>query len=287
MPMEVAAQQIVDRIQKNLGVPWKTPTVDGFDAGSPDMPVTGIVTTFAPTLEVLRRAVADKMNMIIARAPAFYRQGRPRSSSGSGNAPATGVLEKDATYRFKRDFVAENNLVIWRFYDNWQARKVDGQLRGLAMALGWEKYHQPDGKADEEPYQTDKPFFVLPSTTLKDMVKSIQDRLKVRGIRVIGDPETEVSKVALSHGMFRVPALQRILREPGVDAVVIGEPVEWEASPYFQDVVAWGQKKGMIILGHEVSEEPGSGELATWLKTFILEVPIEWIPAREPFWVPR
>ena len=50
MPAEVTAQQIIDRIEKNLGVPWKTPTVDGFDAGSSDTTVTGIVTTFAPTV---------------------------------------------------------------------------------------------------------------------------------------------------------------------------------------------------------------------------------------------
>jgi hypothetical protein len=42
----------------------------------------------------------------------------------------------------------------------------------------------------------------------------------------------------------------------------------------------------MVILGQEVSDEPGSGEVASWLKTFIPEVPIEWIPAGEPFWIP-
>ncbi len=276
MAMEITAQQIVDRIQENLGVPWKTSRVDVFYAGSPGTPVTGIATTFTPTLDVLRRAVADKKNLIITRERAFYRKG-----------PPSDALDTDPACRFKRDFIAKNNLAIWRFYDNWQARKVDGQLRGLAMALGWDKYHEPDGKAGEEPYHSEDVFFVLPGTTLEDRVKSIRKRLNIRGIRVIGDAKIKVSKVALSHGMFRVPQLQKILKEPGVDAVVIGEPVEWEASPYFQDIVAWDQKKGMIILGHEVSEEPGSGEVAAWLKTFISEVPIKWIPAGEPFWVPE
>ena len=30
---------------------------------------------------------------------------------------------------------------------------------------------------------------------------------------------------------------------------------------------------------------PGSGEVADWLKGFVTEVPIEWIPAGDPFWV--
>src|SRR6185437_14341958 len=100
-----------------------------------------------------------------------------------------------------------------------------------------------------------------------------------------GDPQTPVSKAFLSHGFFLVPELQRIL-EHDPDLVVIGEPVEWEAGPYFEDVVASGKKKGMIVLGQEVSEEPGSGEVAAWLKTFIRCVPVEWMPAGEPVWMP-
>jgi hypothetical protein len=77
--------------------------------------------------------------------------------------------------------------------------------------------------------------------------------------------------------------MSKILQEPGLDAVVIGEPVEWEASPYFMDAIASGQKKGMIVLGQQASEEPGCGEMAAWLKSFIAEVPVEWMPAGEPF----
>jgi putative NIF3 family GTP cyclohydrolase 1 type 2 len=122
---------------------------------------------------------------------------------------------------------------------------------------------------------------------LLDLARNIQIRLKNQGIRIIGERQTKVRKVAVTHGFFLVPDLQKVLKEPGVDAVLIGEPVEWEASPYFEDIIASGQKKGMVILGHEVSEEPGSGEVASWLKTFISEVPVEWIPAGEPFWVPK
>ena len=45
-----------------------------------------------------------------------------------------------------------------------------------------------------------------------------------------------------------------------------------------------GRAKGLVLLGDEASEEPGSGEMAEWLKGFVTEVPIEWMPAGEPFW---
>jgi hypothetical protein len=40
----------------------------------------------------------------------------------------------------------------------------------------------------------------------------------------------------------------------------------------------------LIVLGHVVSEQAGMKYCAEWLKSFIPEVPIEFIPAAEPFW---
>jgi hypothetical protein len=87
--------------------------------------------------------------------------------------------------------------------------------------------------------------------------------------------------------MYWLPDLQKALSEPGVDLVVAGEP-QWEneLGLYSFDLQAAGVRKGLILLGQQVSEEPGSGELALWLKSFISEVPVEWIPAGEAAWMP-
>ena len=37
----LTARDIVERIQKNVGVPWRTQTVDTFKAGNSDLAVTG------------------------------------------------------------------------------------------------------------------------------------------------------------------------------------------------------------------------------------------------------
>ena len=108
-------------------------------------------------------------------------------------------------------------------------------------------------------------------------------KLKCSAPRVIGDPSLRVTRAVLLPGFLLVPRLAAALRDQSVDLIVCGEPVEWEAAPYFMDIIAPGRKIGMITLGNEVSEEPGSGEAAAWLKTFIKEVPVEWVPASEPF----
>jgi hypothetical protein len=39
----------------------------------------------------------------------------------------------------------------------------------------------------------------------------------------------------------------------------------------------------MIMLGHMMSEDHGMQEVAEWLRAFLAEVPIAFIPAGEPF----
>jgi hypothetical protein len=42
----------------------------------------------------------------------------------------------------------------------------------------------------------------------------------------------------------------------------------------------------LIRLGHVVSEQGGMIYCADWLRSFISEVPIEFVPTKEPFWTP-
>jgi putative NIF3 family GTP cyclohydrolase 1 type 2 len=295
--MAITAQSIVDRIQQETGPGWKKTSVDSFLAGRPDSEVKGIVTTFAPSLEILRKAVASGKNLIISRESPFWardaaqiRPGTggtgPRTASpeagGAGRGPAS--MENDPVYRMKRDYIAANNLIVYRFFENWNARRPDPQLQGLAKALGWDKYYKPSGG---QPWDTSTGFFAIPPATLKETAQNVKKMLKMKSIRVGGDPDIRVTKAALWHGMYWIADLQRMLAEPGVDLIVVGEP-QWEneLSLYNFDLHAAGIKKGMIVLGQEVSEEPGCGEMATWLKSFISEVPVEWISAGEPCWMP-
>jgi putative NIF3 family GTP cyclohydrolase 1 type 2 len=157
-------------------------------------------------------------------------------------------------------------------------------LQGLAKALGWEQNYRPSGGL---PWGRNNGFFEIPPATLKQTAQTIKQTLKMKSIRVGGDPDITIRKVALSHGMYWLPDLQQLLAEPGVDLVVMGEP-QWENElcQYSFDLHAAGIRKGLILLGQQVSEEPGSGEMASWLKSFIREVPVEWIPAGEPSWMP-
>jgi hypothetical protein len=74
--------------------------------------------------------------------------------------------------------------------------------------------------------------------------------------------------------------------DPNGTLIVAGEQREWEGVEYPFDANTAGERKGMILVGHWVSEDQGMRLCADWLKSFISEVPVEWIPAGDPFWRP-
>ena len=68
--------------------------------------------------------------------------------------------------------------------------------------------------------------------------------------------------------------------------LVIGEAREWELVEYAADTITSGAKKGLIVLGHIPSEQGGMIYCAEWLRSFIPEVPIQFVATKEPFWTP-
>lgn len=259
------AAQIIARIRDNVGIPWRTETVDRIVAGVPETRVTGIATTMMATFDVVRRAAAQGKNLVITHEPTFYM-----------HQDQTDKLAEDATVQLKNDFIKTHNMVVFHFHDHWHAMKPDGIATGMTRELGWEKNTDPQ----------DLRRFLFPGIPLAGFAKSIQSRLKIRTMRVLGDPHLSVRRVAASWGyVSQLPGIQ-LLARPDVDLLIAGEAREWEVVEYAQDAISAGKKKGLIVLGHVVSEQAGMKYCAEWLQKFIRDVPIAFVPAAEPFWMP-
>jgi putative NIF3 family GTP cyclohydrolase 1 type 2 len=94
----MTAAELVERIQKNLGIPWNQQTTrDTFKAGSPDTEIKGIATTFMATLDLLQRAHAAGMNLVITHEPTFWN-----------DQDKVQDLAANPTYIFKAGFCAKN-----------------------------------------------------------------------------------------------------------------------------------------------------------------------------------
>jgi putative NIF3 family GTP cyclohydrolase 1 type 2 len=252
-------RRVVERIQSNLGVTWRTETVDTFKAGNPDTAVRGIATTVMATMSVLERAAAAGRNFIISHEPTFY-----------GHTDSTTEIESDPIYQRKAELIKKHDLVVWRFHDHWHMRRPEPMSQGFYQAMGWEKYVQPSGR-----------IVTIPEMTLEAAAKLTREKMGIKALRFMGDPATKITKVGYMPGYGQLPAMMRVMAD--ADLVFTGEQREWEGLYYAHDAIAAGHPKGVIVMGHAVSEEPGMKVCADWLKTFITEVPVELIPAGEPF----
>ena len=95
----------------------------------------------------------------------------------------------------------------------------------------------------------------------------------------VGDPNLAVRNVAALWGTAaQMPAIQ-LLNTP-IDVLVTGYAREWEAVEYAQDMIATGEKKGLILLGEMASVDFGMKYCAQWVTTFVSEVPVAFIPCR-------
>jgi len=259
----ITAGQVVERIQKNVGIPWNPTTYrDTFKIGTPEMEISGIVSTFMSTYDIFQRVVKAGLNMIVTHEPTFW-----------SDRDITKDLGDDPLYREKLGYARKNKLVVWRFHDHIHAMKPDGIFVGWNRALKWDKYQVGD----------DQRMFIMPKTmTLEEVTREVKTNLQSDSIRVIGDPKLPVKKVV--RGSHTLAGNMSAVLE--ADALIVSEAREFDSIEWMRDTVLSGQKKGMILIAHERGEQAGMNYCAEWLRTFITEVPITFLSSNEPFWRP-
>ena len=260
------AGEIVDRIKKNLGAPWRDATYrDTFKSGGADTEVTGIATTCFVTLEVIKKASAAGLNMIIPHEDTFWN-----------DRDDVAVVEKDALYKEKRELLTAKQIVVFRIHDPMHAQRPDFTYVGSARAVGLDPKH-------EDPPGSHR--FVIPETTLAALAADVRKRTGARALRVVGDPKAKVSRIRLGVGYASPP-----VNAPDMDVLISGEQQEsdgnFDSQPYVMDAVSAGVVKGIILLGHTISEEAGMLEMAQWIKGFVPEIPVELVKGGEPLWGP-
>jgi putative NIF3 family GTP cyclohydrolase 1 type 2 len=261
----LTAGDVIDRVKAQVGVPWKTPTVDTIKGGNAGNVVTGITTTFMATLDVIQRSAAAGRNMIITHEPIFWN-----------NLDLPDGLTDNPLYRHKMEVIDRGKLVVWRFHDHWHARSPDGIMEGQHQALGWDRYRNVAVEG------INNGVFELPQTmTLREFAEDVARNLQSDNTRVIGNPATKINKVCNTSNHLRgsVEAL------PFADAFIIKEADrENDLAEWCRDTVLSGQQKGFVFISHNRGEEFGMVNCARWLRTFIPELPVEFIASGDPFW---
>lgn len=262
-------KEIIDEILNKFGGVKLQETCDVMISGSLETEVTGVVTTFMATVDVIRRAVELGANFIITHEPTYYT-GWDR----------TEWLEQDPVYMEKKKLLEENGISIWRFHDHMHMAPTDLIYDGLLDELGWQDYVVKDLP---HPH-----VYAIPEMSLRELSAFFKDKLEMDVVQIVGSPETKCGRVgilvgggSLGLGVEEMP--MTLMREQNLDVVVCGDITEWTLCPYIRDAAALGMNKAMLVVGHERSEEPGMKYMAKWLAPMLEGTPVYFGDAKEPF----
>ena len=262
----MTAGEVVERIKANIGVAWRETTYrDTYKVGGPETVVTGVATTVFVTMEVIQKAAAAGLNMIIPHEDTFWN-----------DRDDITVVNRDPLYRVKADLMQRHDIVVFRIHDHMHAQRPDFTYVGSAREVGLDAVSETAPGSHR---------FVIPETTLGALAADVQKRTGARALRVIGNPDARVSRIQLGVG-YATPAINNA----EIDVVISGEQQEadggFDSPAYGLDAVTLGIAKGWIMLGHAISEEAGMLEMAQWISGFVTEVPVQLVKAGEPFWAP-
>lgn len=259
----MTAREVVEQIKKNQGIPWNDrSTRDTFKLGDPDTVVQGIATTMMTSLGMMMRAHAAGLNMVITHEDTFWN-----------DRDDTKDLVELPLYKLKTEFARKNDMVVWRDHDHMHAMTPDYTVVGELRSAGIKAAN---------PVTMRPGVLTIPETTLGELAAQVKRSSGARALRCVGDPKSKVSKILIGPG-YATPRMT-----PEVDVVIGGEQQEADGGfdnvEYVMDAVSLGMTKGVIMLGHVISEQAGMEDFGNWLRAFITEVPIRFVPAEEPYW---
>lgn len=254
-------RELTERMIKAAGCGRLDETVDTFKAGDPDQPLRGIVTTFIATREVIDKAQQMGANLVITHEPTYFN-----------HLDETEAFQDDPVYLAKRDAIEQAGVVIWRWHDYWHRCRPDGIVTGVAEALGWADRIDP----------ADPNVFRLEGMVLSDVLNHVTNSLDAVTSRYVGRDDMPVKTLGYLPGWSSGDRQVAFLRRDDIDALLVGETVEWQVGEYVRDALASGRNKALLAVGHCNSEEAGMKHLVGWLESLAPDVAITFVPAGDP-----
>ena len=234
----------------------------GFVFGDPNTEVQGIATCWSPTLEVIKRAIENAINMIVAHEPLFI----PHSAS----IWLTSLPVNCKLPNIKRmELLVKHKICVHRSHSNWDAAPKHGTVDGFGAFLGFEK-EIARGKYTR--------VYELEPVRLENLALNIKTKLGLPGLRVIGDRSRIITKAGTAigglGGIFDIPDE---LASLGAQVGIFGEMLDYTIRAAIEYDLC------VIETAHGASENPGIRNFAQILQAEFPQVKVMFIDSGTPW----
>ncbi|MBR3356426.1 MAG: Nif3-like dinuclear metal center hexameric protein [Solobacterium sp.] len=233
--------------------------------GETDKECTGIVTTCFASVDVIRKAHELNANLIIPHEALFWNHG-----------DHTDWLTEDRNSVFlrKKALLDEYGITVWRDHDYIHSGLPDGNggwydgiFRGFLHETGLEKYYVPMVGNPVRFSGMPVEMLIPEGITVRKLAEKIIEGAGLNGIRLIGDPETVVHRIAIPmHCIgFADNAEIRNVNAHNTDCLITMELIDYTINEYMRDGMMLGDSKAILAVGHFNVEEPGMKYMLRWL----------------------
>jgi putative NIF3 family GTP cyclohydrolase 1 type 2 len=237
----------------------------GLIFGDPATEVTGIATTWTPSLDVLRRAAEKGLNFVLTHEIPFFP---PVDTPWYDNRP----LEQRVPNVRRQEFLEAHGMVICRCHSCWDPVRREGIADQAARQLGFE------AEIWVGRYQR---VYEIEPTSLEELALHARRAFSVPSVRVVGRLDQIISKVGVAYGGFGQSwnCLEELF-EHDADCAILGEMIDYTA----RFAVDYG--RALIETAHFATENPGMANFARLLAERIPGLPVEFLDCGGP-WVFR
>ena len=278
--------KISEIIQKTIEYhPSISPDYDGCDGvkiGDTDQECTGIASALVPTVDVIRKTIALRFNLLYVHEPTYYLT----PDYADWRADFDCVTQKQ-----KQKLIEDHKIVVYRDHDRMHTHRPDRIFTGVLKYLEWDAFYH-------EGNQTMPFVFVIEfpeALTVRQINDHLMTKIGMNGTRYIGRADDQIKKAAIIGHLFPgafIPEkiengyytdysteIIRCMERGDFEAVIPGEIIEWNLLSYIRDAVSFGQPKACLNIGHFNMEALGAKYAADWLSEITnQQVPVEYVP---------
>ena len=245
----------------NAGAPTPEKTCDTVKHGDAQKEVRRVAVCMIGTADVIRAAHAWGADLLIVHEPLYYdHMDRPSD---------------DPVTRAKQALVQESDMVIYRYHDHMHGKETDEVPQGEFHYLGL------CGTLEKSPYNASSVLSLREPVTARELAQRMETRLGLKHVRMVGDIDAEVTKIA---ACFGTPAgVFQLLKNEEIGLVLTGETCEWQLGEYARDAAALGFHKALIVMGHIGSERDGMRLLTERLRNRYPELEFTYFECGEVY----